>query len=71
MRADGSGTVICDGETDGCPNAGQGWAGNILQHNCPPEPANDARYDREAKPRALLCRLAAAEERLEYPIEVA
>ncbi|WP_247377836.1 MULTISPECIES: hypothetical protein [unclassified Bradyrhizobium] len=44
---------------------------NILQHNYLPEAVNDAFYDREAQPDTIFSRSAAAEERLEYPIDVA
>src|ERR1700736_74984 len=63
-RLDWPGIVIQDRKTDGGPKAGQGRAGNILQHNGPPEPVTDAFYVRAAEAGAIFGRPAAAEERL-------
>src|SRR5712671_2835716 len=58
-------------EADGCSKTFRGAVGNILQHNYPPEAVNAAFYDREAQSGTIFSRSAAAEERLEYPIDVA
>lgn len=48
-----------------------GAVGNILQHNYRLEAVNDALYDREAQSATISSRSAAAEERFEYPVDVA
>src|ERR1700682_3001082 len=70
-RLDWPGIVIQDRKTDGGPKAGQGRAENILQHNAPPEPVNDAFYDREAEAGSIFGRPATAEERLANSVVIA